>query len=195
MAARRFIIITLAMLTPFLLALGCEPVPNDVIIVTPTFEASTPSATPTRFPTRTPAPQPTADNSHCAPIGSTGRLRPSPHYTSQSSVSGIPLDEAACYGGILKVAYTEEGPSFNTWEETGGVAFKAMHPLHNMLVRPRTWGDVDDYHNHVFFELRHDLAAAWDLSADGTTWTFRTARPHDVVRRCAPHLQGRQMVV
>ena len=172
MAARRFIIITLAMLTPFLLALGCEPVPNDVIIVTPTFEASTPAANPTRFPTRTPAPQPTADNSHCAPIGSTGRLRPSPHYTSQSSVSGIPLDEAACYGGILKVAYTEEGPSFNTWEETGGVAFKAMHPLHNMLVRPRTWGDVDDYHNHVFFELRHDLAAAWDLSADGTTLTF-----------------------
>ena len=52
------------------------------------------------------------------------------------------------------------------------MAFKAMHPLHNMLVRPRTWGDVDDYHNHVFFELRHDLAAAWDLSADGTTWTF-----------------------
>ena len=146
MAARRFIIITLAMLTPFLLALGCEPVPNDVIIVTPTFEASTPAANPTRFPTRTPAPQPTADNSNCAPIGSTEGLRPAQSYDGEErSITWIPLDEAACYGGILKVAYTEEGPSFNTWEETGGVAFKAMHPLHNMLIRPRTWGSEYDF--------------------------------------------------
>ena len=172
MAARRFIVIALAMLTPFLLALGCEPVPNDVIIVTPTFEASTPAANPTRFPTRTPAPQPTADDSNCAPIGSTEGLRPAPSNHYGYSVSGISLDPDSCFGGYLNVAFNEEGPSFNTWEETGGVAFKAMHPLHNMLVRPRTWGDVDDYHNHVFFELRHDLAAAWDLSADGTTLTF-----------------------
>ena len=172
MAARRFIVIALAMLTPFLLALGCEPDPNGEI--TPTFEGSTPAANPTRFPTHTPAPQPTADNSNCAPIGSTGGLRPAQSYDGEErSVTWIPLDEAACYGGILKVAYTEEGPSFNTWEETGGVAFKAMHPLHNMLIRPRTWGSEDDFSNYYdFFQLWPDIAVAWEFSEDGTTWTF-----------------------
>ena len=73
-----------------------------------------------------------------------------------------------CYGGYLNVAYREEGPSYNTWEETDGVAFQTMHPLHNMLIRPRTWGDENDFQNYVFFELHPDLANGWESSEDGT---------------------------
>ena len=177
MAARRFIVIALAMLTPFLLALGCETEPIEAPISTSASGISTEipriDPTPTRFPTHTPAPQPTADNSNCAPIGSTGGLRPAQSDDGEEkSVTWIPLDEAACYGGILKVAYTEEGPSFNTWEETGGVAFKAMHPLHNMLIRPQTWGNENDFNNLYFSSLRVDLVVFWEWSADGVTWIF-----------------------
>ena len=74
------------------------------------------------------------------------------------SVSGITIYGLECYGGYLNVAYREEGPSYNTWEETDGVAFQTMHPLHNMLIRHRTWGDENDFQNHTFFELHPDLA-------------------------------------
>ncbi len=89
------------------------------------------------------------------------------------SVSGIPLDPDAQYGGILNISYTREGPSFSTWEEAAGVAFPSMHPLHNMLIRARSWGTISDFQNNSFFELRPDLAESWEISTDGAQVTFK----------------------
>ena len=85
-----------------------------------------------------------------------------------SSLSGKPLDADAVYGGVLQVAYTGEG-SFSTWEGDSDIASQTMHPLHNMLIQPRTWGDHGVY---GFFELRPDLAEGWRVSADGLEYAF-----------------------
>ena len=89
------------------------------------------------------------------------------------SVSGIPLDPDAVYGGVIRTTTTGEGPSFSTWEEAAGVAPFAMHPLHNMLIRQRTWGTVEDFENNAFFELEPDIATSWEQSSDGLAWTFK----------------------
>ena len=153
MALRRSLFLAIILLTPLVVGAGCWPFGEDEPDPTP--EVDTPIVRPTITPRPTVAP-PTPDP--CPPMA--------------SSVSGIPLDEEACYGGILNIAYREEGPSYNTWEETDGVAFQTMHPLHNMLIRPRTWGDENDFQNHTFFELHPDLADAWEISEDGTQLTF-----------------------
>ena len=56
------------------------------------------------------------------------------------SVSGIPLDPDAVYGGTLKLAYRSNNP-LNPWEEAAGPAFDVGHLLNNMLIKPRTWGN------------------------------------------------------
>ena len=91
----------------------------------------------------------------------------------ETSVSGIPLDPDAVFGGILRTVDDGEGPSFSTWEEAAGVAFQAMHPLHNMLIRQRTCGTVEDFGNNAFFELRPEIATSWEQSSDGLAWTFK----------------------
>ena len=88
-----------------------------------------------------------------------------------SSVSGKPLDMDVVYGGVLQVAYTGEG-SYSTWEENSDIASQTMHPLHNMLIQPRTWGDNDDLGDGAFFELAPDLATGWRISADGLEYAF-----------------------
>ena len=89
-----------------------------------------------------------------------------------SSVSGIPLDPHAVYGGVLNVSYTSEGPTFSSWEEASGVAFSMGHPIHNMILQTRTWGTFEDYSNLTFFEIHPDLATSWSVSEDGLQWTF-----------------------
>ena len=92
---------------------------------------------------------------------------------SASSVSGVPLNDDAKYGGTLNVSYTREGPTFSSWEEAAGVAFSMGHPIHNMLLQPRTWGTIEDYNNLVFFEIHPDLAYEWEVSEDGLEWVFK----------------------
>ena len=88
------------------------------------------------------------------------------------SVSGVPIDDMVQTGGILSGAYTREGPTFSTWEEAAGVGFPTMHPVHNMLIRPRSWGNLEDFQANAFFELKPDLAHSWEISDDGTEITF-----------------------
>ena len=90
-----------------------------------------------------------------------------------SSVSGIPLDPDAKYGGVLQTMTTGEGPSFSTWEEAAGVAPYAMQPLHSSLIRPQSWGSLEDYKNNAFFTFQPDLAESWSGSEDGLVWTFK----------------------
>ena len=93
--------------------------------------------------------------------------------TGETSVSGIPLDPDAVYGGVIRTTTTTEGPTFSNWEEAAGIAPFAMHPLHNMLIRPRTWGTLEDFENNAFFELMPDIATSWEQSSDGLAWTFK----------------------
>ncbi len=91
--------------------------------------------------------------------------------TVEQSVSGIPLDPDAKYGGDFYTSYTIESP-YIPWEEAAGIAFPVGHLLNNMLIRPRTWGDKNDYANSAFFELKPDLATGWESSSDGKTIAF-----------------------
>ncbi len=87
------------------------------------------------------------------------------------SVSGIPLDPDAVYGGTLKLAYRSNNP-LNPWEEAAGPAFDVGHLLNNMLIKPRTWGTEDDFRDNAFFELHPDMASSWEQSEDGLAWSF-----------------------
>ena len=100
-----------------------------------------------------------------APTGGTGGGDPT------HSVSGIPLDPDAVFGGTLKIAYRSTNP-LNPWEEAAGPAFDVGQLLNNMLIKPRTWGTEEDFKNNAFFELHPDLAASWEQSEDGLAWTF-----------------------
>ena len=168
MALRRSLFLAIILLTPLVIGAGCWPFGGGEPDPTP--EADTPIVRPTITPRPTVAP-PTPDP--CPPVGSKGGPLSAPLYpTTNLSVSGITIYGIECYGGYLNVAYREEGPSYNTWEETDGVAFQTMHPLHNMLIRHRTWGDVDDFQNHFFFEIHPDQASDWNWSDDGLQLSF-----------------------
>ena len=90
-----------------------------------------------------------------------------------TSVSGIPLDPDAKFGGILQIFDDGEGPSNSIWEEAAGSGFFTMQPLHSSLIRPQSWGTLEDYQNNAFFNFHPDLAESWQGSEDGKTWTFK----------------------
>ena len=90
-----------------------------------------------------------------------------------TSVSGIPLDPDAKFGGILQIFDDSEGPSISTWEEAAGSGFFTMQPLHSSLIRPQSWGGLEEYQNNAFFNFQPDLAESWSASEDGKTWTFK----------------------
>ncbi len=89
-----------------------------------------------------------------------------------TSVSGVPLDPDARYGGVLQISYTTNSPSFVPWESAAGHSFEVGHMLNNMLIRPRTWGTEEDFDNQAYFELHPDLATDWEQSEDGLAYTF-----------------------
>ena len=89
-----------------------------------------------------------------------------------ASVSGVPLDPDARYGGILQTSYTSHSPSFITWESAAGHSFNVNHLLNSMLIKPRTWGTEEDFNNLVYFQLYGDLATGWEESSDGKAYTF-----------------------
>ena len=88
------------------------------------------------------------------------------------SVSGIPLDPDARYGGVLQTSYTTNSPSFVPWESAAGHSFPVAHLLNNMLIKPRTWGDRADFNNFAYFELHPDLATDWEQSENGLAVVF-----------------------
>ena len=112
----------------------------------------------------TPVSQPTA-------TASSGGTPPTEVPMMDHSVSGVPLDMDAKYGGILRVSQRSTNPLI-PWEEAAGPAFDVAHLLNNMLIKPRTWGNEDDFRNNAFFELHPDLAETWEQSANGLAWSF-----------------------
>ena len=118
----------------------------------------------------TPVPAPTA--TALTITGSSAQTMVDTPEPMTSSVSGIPLDSDARYGGILQTSYTTHSPSFVPWESAAGHSFNVAHLLNNMLIKPRTWGTKDDFNNFVYFELHPDLATDWEQSDDGLSVVF-----------------------
>jgi peptide/nickel transport system substrate-binding protein len=117
--------------------------------------------------------QQSSQNQQQGGSGTSGGQTSGGQQTASASVSGIPLDPDAKFGGVLHTAYQSEGPSFSQWEEAGGVAPQAGQPLTNMLVQPRSWGTAEDFQNQAYFEIHPDLAASWEQSQNGLQWTFK----------------------
>ena len=88
------------------------------------------------------------------------------------SVSGVPIDPNATYGGVLLIATTSEGPTFSNWEEAAGSAPMYGHPVGNMLVSKQDWGNKSDFIDGAYWSAVPDLATSWEQSADGLTWSF-----------------------
>ncbi len=89
------------------------------------------------------------------------------------SVSGVPIDPGATYGGVLTIATTSEGPTFSNWEEAAGSAPQYNHPIANMLVSKQDWGTNQDFVNGAYWNIVPDLASGWEQAEDGRSWTFR----------------------
>ncbi len=89
-----------------------------------------------------------------------------------TSVSGIPLDPDAQYGGTLQISYTSHSPSFVPWESAAGHSFEVGQMLNSMLIKNRTWGTEEDFNNFAYFELHPDLATDWEQSENGLAYTF-----------------------
>ncbi|MBI4236058.1 MAG: hypothetical protein HY688_01705, partial [Chloroflexi bacterium] len=89
------------------------------------------------------------------------------------SVSGIPLDPAAKFGGILRTPHTGEGPTFSTWEERSGNPDRHVYPATNSIIRQQTWGTKEDTAKASYFNIVPDLAKSWGQSSDGLKWTFK----------------------
>lgn len=87
------------------------------------------------------------------------------------SISGKPVPAAAVRGGTLIASVWHSQQTFSTWEDHEGASFVMMHPLHNLLLQSRTWGDTDDFQRHSFLEVHPDLALGWEVSSDGLTVT------------------------
>ena len=92
--------------------------------------------------------------------------------TPTTSVSGIPLDPDAQYGGTLQISYTSHSPSFVPWESAAGHSFEVGQMLNSMLIKNRTWGTEEDFNNFAYFELHPDLATDWEQSENGLAYTF-----------------------
>jgi peptide/nickel transport system substrate-binding protein len=105
--------------------------------------------------------------------GSSGGQTSGAGASGTASVSGIPLDPNAKFGGTLFVSSTEEGPSTSNWEEAAGIASSAVHPQMNSLIQHQTWGTVEDYKNGAYERLHPDLAVSWEQSPDGLQWIFK----------------------
>ena len=88
------------------------------------------------------------------------------------SVSGVPIDPDARFGGVLLIATTSEGPTFSNWEEAAGSAPMYGHPVGNMLVSKQDWGDKSDFLAGTYWDAVPDLATGWEQSTDGLSWTF-----------------------
>ena len=88
------------------------------------------------------------------------------------SVSGKPVMGNAVRGGTLTASIWHSDYEFSTWEQHEGMSFVTMHPLHNLLLQPRTWGATDDFQRDSFLELHPDLATGWETAPDGLAVTF-----------------------
>ena len=78
--------------------------------------------------------------------------------------AALAADDKPVYGGVMKIAIAGDPPSLDMHQET---TFKVKIPMsncYNTLV-------VFDPHN--FPEIIGDLAESWEMSEDGTTWTFK----------------------
>jgi peptide/nickel transport system substrate-binding protein len=137
-----------------LIGAACSPADE------PEASDTTTSASETTSETATTAPDTTSTTSEAA-------------YSSDVSVSGVPLDPDAVFGGTLVRAYYQEGPTYNSWGEKSNLWSELGQPMTNNLIRTRSWGDFVDFENAAYLEFHPSLAASWEQAPDGLSWTFK----------------------
>ncbi len=96
-----------------------------------------------------------------------------PAQVGDVSVSGVPLDPDAVFGGTLVRAYFQEGPTYNSWGEKSNLWGELGQPLTNNLIRTQSWGDFVDFEDAAYLEFHPSLAKSWELAPDGLSWTFK----------------------
>jgi peptide/nickel transport system substrate-binding protein len=71
------------------------------------------------------------------------------------------------YGGVLEFVVASEAPSYDGHIETTFGTIHPIAPFYSLLVRvnPSNPGDPTD--------IECDLCESWEVSGDGTTWTFK----------------------
>ncbi|MBI2910089.1 MAG: ABC transporter substrate-binding protein [Chloroflexi bacterium] len=137
-----------------LLGSGCAPA--AVSPVAPAAPTAVPKSAPTSVAAALPTPKPAA---------------PSP--TAKPGVESRP--ESGRYGGILTIGIGGDPPSFDVHREEVAFTFAITSGTYNNLLKldPQGWPE---------FKVVPDLAAGWQLSADGKVYTFnlvKGARWHD----------------
>jgi peptide/nickel transport system substrate-binding protein len=130
--------------------------------------ACAPATEPTVSPGSTP--QTGGGNTPQATAPPSGQQTPS---AASRSVSGIPLDPNAKFGGELNTTVSGEGPTFSTWEESSGNPAAVVDPTSNWIVATQSWGTQEEIAGGAYFNVVPDLATSWEQSADGLQWTFQ----------------------
>lgn len=129
-----------------------------------------PAVQPAPTPTPTPRETPVPPGETPIPPRETRPTPLAPAVTPPSPPVRPPGEEGAKRGGILVVATTTEGPSYNPWEEAAGIAFSVGHPVSNLIISNRTTGSFE---KRDFLGLEADLARSWEWSRDGLSLTLR----------------------
>jgi len=89
------------------------------------------------------------------------------------SVSGIPLDPDAVFGGFLRIGGSDTSSSiFIAWENCCILGNPGGMPTTNGMVHWRSWGNRADYEAGAYAQIKPDLAQTWEQNADGSAWTF-----------------------
>ena len=100
-----------------------------------------------------------------------------------ASVSGIPLDPDAQYGGTLQISYTSHSPSFVPWESAAGHSFEWRKMINTLLIKSRRGSAGEDFQNFAYFRSPLTPAAmAQSPPAEAYTFNLRTAWMSDGCR-------------
>ncbi|MEE8363804.1 MAG: ABC transporter substrate-binding protein, partial [Dehalococcoidia bacterium] len=82
---------------------------------------------------------------------------------AQSAPAAAPITDR--YGGVLRVAQARD-PASCDLAMSGGISYQAVHPCNPMLSQIVRIDPAD--HGNIL----PDLSERWELSSDGTAWTF-----------------------